>query len=221
MSDEPVGLTDETFDLMDWIESGTVGRRQVTIYNDVEAGKRLQDVHARLGELGATEGPEDGPLEDAGSPEVAALLAEADELLGRLEASKAVWTVRAVSTDDVEATFSADGGVPEPKKPVPPPAAAGKKAAEDFVDRVNEWNKAVEAADARRRLFLIARAVVEVETPRGTVAGASVEALEALSHRPHGRQWIDRLYAAVDAATDADVEVPRPTSPERSTTHQV
>ena len=38
------GITDESFDLLHWIESGTVARRQVTIYNDAALAERLEQV---------------------------------------------------------------------------------------------------------------------------------------------------------------------------------
>lgn len=225
---EPVGVSAETFDLMDWIESGTIGRRQVTIYNDVAAGDRLVEIDERLTELGygGDADPEaDGPLAGSSTPEVTALLAEAEQVRERLADSKSVWTVRALAEDEVEDTFDPDkGGVPEPKLPIPPPEKAGRKAQEDWVDRVNAHRKAVAAAEAERRLRMIAAAVIAVETSRGRVerdAGddpiMSVDQLRSLRSRPHGGQWIARLYEAVDAATEGDVEVPRPTSPGRST----
>lgn len=212
------GLTPETIDLMDWVESGTVARRQVTIHNNPALLEEYEALEAQLKEaekrVRAAGGDE--ALSDS-DPREAILDAMAD-LYDRWEASKAVWTVRALAPDDVQATFDPDTGVPEPRRPVPPLEKAGKKAHEDFVEAVGTYSKAKAKADGDRQLHLISAAVVSVETPRGTATAASVEVLEKMRARPHGQQWIDRLYAAVQAATEGDVEIPRPTSREGSTT---
>lgn len=212
--DEATGVTDETFDLLDWIESGTVARRQVTIYNDAALAERLRVLTERLAEaekkVEQTGG--DAPLDEV--DEVAELTAQIEALYPEWEASKAVWTVRALSQDDVMATFDA---VPEPKRPVPPLEKAGQKAQERFAEQVSAWRREVRDADRERRLHMVAIAVESVETARGTAEGVTVETLRKLRDRPHGEQWLTRLYEAVSEATEGDADVPRPTSPGRST----
>lgn len=212
---EHENITPEAFDLMDWIASGTVGRRQVTIYNDVAAGKRLVEIQARLNELAPVDDrDEDGdqPLSASAPPEVAELEAEAADLLDRLDASKAVWTVRAVSKDDVDATFDE---VPAPRRPVPSQETT-EKARKREEDAFNTWVRASNEANQERRLHLISRAVVSIETVRGAADGATVDQLRAMQSRPHGAQWVDQLHAAVEAATEVEPDVPRPTLPGRS-----
>lgn len=218
-------LTEDAFDLLEYITSGTVARRQVTIYNDPEAGEALAKILERLDELGWSEDPEpgddrpqDGPLSgDPAQDEIDELLAEAQELQARLEASKSVWTVRALSEEEVERAFDE---VPLPKTPRPPKDTAPKKEFDLFHDRAEKWGKDKTEADRERKLALISAAIVTVETPRGSVDSASRDVLRALRSKPQGQQWIDRLYKAVDDAQGSEVDVPRPTSHGRSTTTQ-
>lgn len=204
----------------DWLKTGTIGRRTVTIYADVEAGKRLAEIDQRLTELTAaaddTDAPVDAPLSASTAPEIAELEAEAEVLLDRLEDSKSVWTVRAVSQDEVEATYTAERGVVSPKMPVPPPQGAAQKVQERYAENFRAYAERNEQARKERRLHLLVIAVETIETARGTREGVTLEQLHALQARPHGQQWIDTLYQAVQAATEQDVEPPRPTSPGRS-----
>lgn len=215
------GINEAEFDLMDWIESGTVARRQVVIHNNPALADQFAELEAQLAaaEKNTKDAGADGPLSEADPREE--ILADMEALWEKWEASKAVWTVRAVSQDDVEASFDEErGGVHAPKAPMPPPEKAGERARERFMGAVHLFNVAKAKADRDRKLCIISTAVVSVETPRGIATSVSVEQLRALRDRPHGEQWIDKLYAGVNAATAGDVEIPRPTSPERSTSSQ-
>src|SRR5665647_2454592 len=98
--------------------------------------------------------------------------------------------------------------------------------------RAGQGRRTDAEADRERTLHIIAAAVTSVETALGTADSATVEQVRSLRDRPHGPQWVGltpsgrgqritgKLATAVMAATEADVEVPRPTSPERSTTTQ-
>jgi hypothetical protein len=213
----PDGVTPETFDLLDWIESGTVARRQVEIHNDPALVEEYQALEAELAEAEKAVGSsgQDGPLAADGPRE--AIVARMEALWERWEASKALWTVRALSKDDIDATFDA---VPVPKRPIPPLEKAGQKAQERFVEALNDYQHEAAKADEERKLHILAAAVVSVETSRGTAEGVTVDALKRLRSRPHGAHWIDRLYRAAEAATQGDQDIPRPTSPVRSTTTQ-
>lgn len=215
------------FDLVDWLNTGTIARQHVTIYADQIAGKRLAEIQDRLEQIDAATAPtSDEDLADADrtladdpavlelEAERAELLAEAEDLLPRLEASRAVWEVRALSQDEIE---DATKAVETPKPPIQPPATASERQQERFRDRVVAYAEASTRVTAERRLHMLATAVVSVTTPRGTVEGVTVDALRSLRARPYGQGWLDRLWAAVEAATEEEVEVPRPTSPGRST----
>lgn len=225
---EHENITADTFDLMDWITSGTVGRREVTIYNDVEAGQRIEAIDGELAALNYTDDEpehEDGPLSGRGgvSAEVQALLDEQARLLERLQASKAVWTVRALSGGEVEEAFDA---IPDPPKPVPPPTKSStppkvvEELNEKFTRAVEKWSRAAAEANRERRLHMISMAVVGVETPRGAIGSVTADQVRALRDRPHGVHWVDTLWAGISAASESDVAVPRPTLPGRSTITQ-
>jgi hypothetical protein len=227
----PVGVTAESFDLMDWIESGTVGRREVTIHNDPALYAEFQAIQAERDAVKAALDAAGGERTLDDVDPFADLDGRESDLADRWEASKAVWTVRALSSDEIEATFET---VPQPKIPVQPPikpSTPDKVAAamnEQWVEQVAAWQKAVKEADRERTLHIVAAAVVSVQTARGTVDRVSVDAIRALRDRPHGEQWVGvirsdgkrasgRLAEAVEAATEADVPIPRPTLPGPST----
>lgn len=223
MSEVHESLTEDSFDLMEYLTSGTIAKRQVTIYNDPEAGDLLVSTLERLAELGWSEDdeqggePVDGPLSDADDepdPEVAELLEVAQEAQERLEASKSVWTVRALSEEEAEATFEA---VPLPKMPMPPKDNSPEKDRLKFARQAQEYGSAKVESDRKRKLLQVAAAVVSVERGGRSVDSVSVEMLEALRTRPQGEQWIDKLAAALNEAQKSDPDVPRPTSLGRST----
>lgn len=222
----PAGLTEDAFDLLGWIESGTVARRQVVIHNNPRLAEEFAAIEARLAELGYTDDetgdgavgdePLGGSAEDA---EIEQLLAAREGVEARWEAARSTWTVRAVSQEEVEASFDE---VPPPKSPLRPKNldAAPDRIRAAFVEASASHHRANAKANEDRQIVLIATALVSIETARGTATSVSVDALRALRSKPHGKQWIDKLYAAVDAATSEDPEVPRPTSSGRSTSTQ-
>ena len=52
--DAPTGVTEDAFDFLEWLESGTIARRQVVIYNDHEAFEVFVKVDERLDRSKAT-----------------------------------------------------------------------------------------------------------------------------------------------------------------------
>ena len=217
-TDDTAGVTEDTFDLMDWIESGTVARRQVVIHNNPALADEFTALEDQLAEAEKTTKDASGDAPMSQDDPRDAIRAQMEALWERWEASKATWTVRALSQDDVEATYEPETGIPAPKAPIAPPEKAGDRARERFMEQVKAFTIAKTDADRDRRLYLIAAAVVSVETTRGVATSVTVPQLKALRARPHGQQWVDKIYAAVEAATQGDVEIPRPTSPGRSTT---
>lgn len=212
---EPIGVSADDFDLMDWFATGTIARRKVVIHNDPALVEQYQELEAQLAAAEKTYGA-DGAAErslDEADPRPR-LLEQMTALYERWEASKATWTVRALSQDDVEATFDA---VPVPKAPLPPLEKAGVKAQERFVEKVNEHAAAKAAAEGERQLHLIAASVESIETAAGAASGVTVDQLRSLRSRPHGAQWVRKLWQAVNAATEGDVDIPRPSSREGST----
>jgi hypothetical protein len=227
VSEHDETITPDDFDLMAWIVSGTVATRTVEIHNNPALAEEFDALEAEMkaAERDVAALGEDRPMSWTDPrPEIEDRMAE---LWERWEASKTTWTVRALSHDEIEATFDA---VPSPKQPVAPLPAAGKKAAEDHAEKMSKWARALHEADRERTLHIIAAAVTSVESVRGRADSVTVEALRALRDRPHGDAWVGhipstkgarmsgKLASAVMAATEGDVAVPRPTSPVRSTT---
>ena len=230
----------EDFDLMAWIASGTVATRTVDIFNrpDMIAEYEALEAEYTAAEKAAVQAGNDAPM-SAVDPRPG-VEARMEEWWERWDASKATWTVRALSHDEIEATFEAkDGGIASPPQPVAPLPQAGKKAQEDYSEKVTKWARAVHEADRERTLHLISAAITAVESTRGRLERdpghppiVTVEALRQLRDRPHGDTWVGmipsgkgqrvtgKLATAVMAATEGDVAVPRPTSPGRSTTTQ-
>ena len=220
-------ITVESFDLLDWINTGTVARRQVPLYIDHDAYAEVKRLCEELEELGwtaeqaaedARRAPQDGPLSGSvdayRTEQMRALEAELESWSARLDASRMLWTVRAVSEDEVRASFDA---IPVPKAPLPPKDGAAQAIQERWMERVSEFNRAKAAAEEERKLHLIAAAVTCVETVKGARDVVTIDELRALRSRPHGGQWIERLYKAIGEATDENAEPPVPTSPARST----
>ena len=230
MSETPIGLPEDPadFDLMEWITSGTVARREVPVYNRPDLLAEYQAITARMEaagwtltddgwtseptEPGATQ--KDGPLSDGLGGEVAADLARWPHLEDELLAARAVWSVRALGKDDTEWIEAQD---PAPTPPIPVPPAAPDAVRVKWEQRVARFNKAQAEHLRRSQLLAVVRGVESITTTKGTVYGVSLDALTRLDHTPHGTQIIDLLYRAIDQATGADVEIPRPTSPGRST----
>lgn len=218
----PVGLPESPadFDILDWINTGTVARRTVVVYNKPDLISELARVDAELDEAGWTDEtgvkPKDGPLSDAPVPvDVDALLARRTEIEDALVASRSEWTVRALGTDEVDSTYTS---LPEPVAPPQVPGSAPQVQRDAWSHRLQTYQMKKAQADADRKLMHLAIAVESIETPRGVAHGITVEQLKALRARPHGKTTIDLLYKALNEATGADVEIPRPTSPRPHTT---
>lgn len=222
------GITLDDFDFDTWLEAGTVATRTVEIHNDPALLGEYEALEAELEQAEKDWARSGGDQTlDAIDPRPA-IVARLEALWERWEAAKATWTVRALSGDEVDDSFEPDkGGIPVPPQPVPPLDKAGQKAREDYARKFTRWAKDNEQAKRERRLVLISWAVTRIEA-RGRVskrtAGAppivTVEQLRAMRARPHGEQWIIRLHKGIEDAMESDRDVPRPTSPVRSTSDE-
>lgn len=205
------------FDVLAWMATGSVVRRTVEIVADQAAMDRAIEIDTRLRALGvdekATEG--DGPLdaESEHAEEIDALLAEAEALADQIEASKSVWTVRAIGDVEVEAAAKA---VPPPRLPVGAPQGASEQQQQKANDRMQTYLREARDKDRERKLHHVAAGVVSVARGEHVTAGPSVEGLRQMRDgSPYGAHWIERLWVAIQAAAEENVEVPRPTSPRR------
>ncbi|ROR95981.1 hypothetical protein EDD28_0551 [Salana multivorans] len=210
------------FDLISYINSGTVARREVVIYADEQAAGELIDALAALRALGWSDDeeprpstPKDGPLDEPSEPAgVGLLLDRARAAQERLDASRSVWTVQALSSETADDIMAEH---PLPKMPTPAKDSASERERERYQERYLAYRESVDRTQREQRYALLSRAVVSVETPHGTAEGASVEQLHAIDARPGGQKWIDRLWSALDEAQTQDPDVPRPTWLGRST----
>lgn len=231
MSDETVGLPEDPadFNLMEWITSGTVARREVPVYNRpdllaeyAQIEERLKDAGWTLTDAGWTDRPgkpdasaKDGPLSESDDdPQVATDLERWPALEDELLAARAVWSVRALGKDDMEWVESQ---LEELVPPIPLPPSASDGARTKYEARVNRYNRRRNEQIRERAILIVSRGVESIATPTTTATGVSVASLTALDHTPHGTKIIDLIYTAIEQATGADVEIPRPTSPGSST----
>lgn len=224
----PENLTEDAFDLLDYINSGTVAKRQVVLYSDDDAGRELGAALEALKALGVDPDdpygervndrtPKDGPLDEDADADVDELVAAAEAARDRLEASKSTWTVRAISQDEIREAMKS---VQKPKAPTPPKEGAPERLREQYLVRLQEYREGLDQAQADEQLAMTAVAVVGVETQRGSTDSASVDQLRALRTRAGGILWLNKLWAAVEDAQKSDPAVPAFTSHGRSTNSQ-
>jgi len=200
----------ESFDLLAWIDTGTIATREVTLFIDHEAAVEYADIQKQLAVLQAEADAvlaEDGPMTytPPHADEIADLEAQAEVLQGRLDAAKAVWTVRAISHDELKQVFNS---IKYPKAPVPPKDGAAKPLVEAFYDKSEAYGLAKMEVDEARKVALVATAVTSVVTGVGVRDSVTAEELQLLKKRPHGQQWLDMLWAAVESASDSKVTPP-------------
>lgn len=213
--DDTTGLpAPEDFDLIGWLESGTVATRTVPIYNNPALIDELESLDKAIAAAEADKPaaePVDAPMsDDVDVVDLPALIARRDEVEELLLESRSVWTVRALSADEVDGSFKT---VPEPHAPASPKESAPQQARDKYTERLYAYAQRKARADADRRLVQVAAAVVRIETSTGSRSSVSVEALGALRAHPHGQKILETIYAAVAAATGAKIEISRPTSP--------
>ena len=198
----------EPFSLDSWLESGTTATEQVTLYADRALAGEFTALERRLAALEQATGGGDDPLDGAGEAE--SIHAQMEDLYRRWEASKAVWTVRALADEEVEAIWASH---PVPKAPAAPPDDAPAEAKRAHQGALDLHLRTVKHLVTERNLAYIAAAVTRVETSGGAVDAVTVDQLRKMRSRPHGAQDVTRLLEAVNRVTQGDVEVPRPTLP--------
>lgn len=192
--------------LDDWIDTGTVARGTVVIYNDRELAAEYEALEAKL--KTAQDDATERSLDD--EDESAEILARMEELYARWEASKAVWILRALSRD--EASDIVDR-IPVPDGPGKLADGATEAQRSAHGAALKAWLRQSQRAQDERNLEFVAAALVSVETAKGTVRHVSVDTLRRMRSRPHGAHDLERLVSAVNEATQGEVEISRPTLP--------
>lgn len=212
-------MSDNDFDILDWIETGTVGRREVTIYNDPALAAEMDRLQAEYEKAKRFASEDEASMADVSR--LAELEAEMEAVLARWEASKAVWTVQALALDVVRDLLEE---FPDPKPPVKPrepkespnPAKTAERRKEyeaevaEYEKLQKPWLAELDKVRLERELRLISAAVVDVTTPKGSTSHVPVEVLRAMRAKPHGEARIKALSAAVNELTTGEVEIPAP-----------
>jgi hypothetical protein len=203
--------TTDDFDILDWIETGTVAERSVIIYNDPALVGQFERLERDL--KAAERAKESGTGEESVGDEdpVAAVLRQMKALAEQWEASKATWWVRGLAPEDIDAVVAQFPDPPAPEIPAGVPLA---KRAELMRPYLVEQKRIAD----ERNLHHVAKAVIRVETARGTAHGISVDALRKMRARPHGPSRLSQLIEAVNEATNGDVEIAVPNSRSSSET---
>ncbi len=218
MSDIPttpdVVLAEEDFDLDEWLSTGTLARRAVPIYNDPALVAEFDMLQQRLTDAASRVVVGDASMGD--SAEVNELYEQMQALHARWEASKATWTVRALTEDEVDEITAAHPDPDVPNILGGDKPAVGTPEHDARLAAGQEYLAAREKVVTARNLAMIARAVVEIRTSKGVRRSVTIEQLRRLRARPHGKSQTQRLLDAVASATTGDVDIPRPTLPGRS-----
>lgn len=201
------------FDILEWIESGTVAQRSVVIYNDPAVAAEFETLQRRLDVAEKVKASGESSMGDR--DEVAEILGQMDALYARWQASKATWVVQALSDERIRELIEEH---PVPSRPEPIAEDADDDAKQGHAAAIKSWAEAFQVAQDERNLAFISAAIVRVETPKGNATSVSVEALRKMRKAPHGKARTEQLLAAVNAATQGDVEIPAPKSHEPSRT---
>lgn len=230
----------QDFDVLDWITSGTVARRTITIYNDPALADEMERLETEYGKALLEEDTTAGERTISERPASEVILEQMQAVYDRWQASKAEWTVEALSSDAINEVTDLVPNAPRPVEPVAPnppkdesrsgnpeKRALYKQAMEHYQADLaafevahqewsegpyQEWLREQSEVSDERNLHLIAAAVISVVTPKGTASEVSVDALRAWKTRPHGKSHLSRLITAVNEITLNEVQVPSPKS---------
>ena len=214
--------------LTEWLAGATVAEAAVEIYRDAALLGRIEEWQARYDRAGATLAvAEQGVGDD--DPR-AALEAEGQALLDELEASKSVWYVRALSSDDEAAINEAH---PLPERPAtfdekPPfmqnrPTDAQAKAflkayeawqvrreqfAKEHEAEAEAYVKTATAALVARGAEKVVRCLSRIEVGGGVIAESiTLEQAQGLA-AAIGEVQVGKILEAIGRATTAEPDLP-------------
>lgn len=209
----------DTFDLIDWINRGTVGERDVVIYNDPSLVAEYERLEARHAEL-LRDADDDPEATLADEHPAAAIEREMVELYERFEASKMTWTIRALTDAEVRAIHERlplPDGPREPREPKGSPKASQawaeyRRALAAYKADLERHLERVAEVQDDRNLHTIAAATMRVTTTAGTVDGVTYEQVRALREGPYGKVRVERLINAISDLTTKEAVIPAPKS---------
>lgn len=223
-------MTDVTYDspettpdpFLTWLSTGTTRRETVVLFSDQAGIAELQklwaeqaDIEKRLDAMDDGAGPRQVAIGER-SPrrtleaELAALEERIEEVEERVDASRSVWTIRPLRSEEID---EIDDALPKPIMPRPTQEQqSNDKAKKRFESLFTAWTKAASAVDVERILTKLAKAVVSVETPNGKLDGITVAHLQAMEQAEYGNQRITMLEQALTRASTLEKELSRPFS---------
>lgn len=200
----------------EWLESGTIKRREVPLYADAAIMDEMVALDARIQQVEAQEkrDRENGDRTFADKSMLEELQAEAEALWERYEASKSVWHVRATTPAERDEAFEM---FPEEDAPVLPRGSVSEAAKRAWEKARDEWKVRALKSNNERKLLLLSKAVEKVEIGGNTITSVSVDDLRAMRGGAYGTERIDMLWRAVDEASKQG-EAPVPFSHRASET---
>jgi len=193
-----------------WMQSGTVRRIDVPMYGDMPLVAEIQAIEADIEE--AKKGASKVQTINKVDP-TRELEATLDAMYERLNESRSVWTVRALTTAEAREITEK---FPNPISPKSIDAKATDAEAETYATRFQKFRHDYEIVDTERNLRFVHHGVVKIVTDGGEQAGISLDDLRAMFEAAYGRQRITVLLKAVNDATTGDVAIERPTLPGES-----
>lgn len=217
-------FTGDQFD--EWLAGASLAQGSVEILQNPALLGRWEDLQRRWQRAQQIAQGEGGITDD--NP-VAALEAEAEQLLADMEASRTIWYVRELTSDDLTAILAAhplqdepryDGRIPSVQ---PNPTETQAKAflgmynayradverwQDEHAEEIETFRRHVLDVNLARGAEKVARATVRIEQDGRTVAEhVSVDQVRILAARI-GDPQVNRIIAAIDQLSESAPEVP-------------
>lgn len=213
--------------LTDWLSGATVAEMSVDVYQRPDLLGKINEWERRLERATAAGDAE----RSAGEPDpIAALEAEGEALLAELEASKSVWYMRALSSDDEDAINEAHP-LPEPParfaekppvltaRPTEVQSQAFLKAHEAYEQRktlhdeerrpdAEKYVKQLTVTLKARGVEKIVRSLARIEAGGSVIATAITAEQAATLPAKIGEQQTGKILEAIADATQIEPELP-------------
>lgn len=188
----------------DWLATGTTAQVEVETYSDQAALSRYTAAAALVRDYqtmakAKKEGAESSITD--GDDELQALIADAESAWEDVEASRAVWTVRALSVDEVDEIHATH---PAEKMPDQPGKNSPAGARTIYEQKMKSWAADAAALQLAANAEMVAKAFISMTTAAGTVTSITGGQLLRFRSEPGHLSDFGRLVNAVAEATRDD-----------------
>lgn len=201
-----------------WLSTATTRTEEVVLFADQEAVEQLAGLYAEADELNAEVEKSKKPAASqraVGEKSPAAALdarveelqSKIDELEQQADASKSVWTLRALTRKELS---ELNAQFQEPPVPQLPPKAAPAKVKEKWERDRDAWKAEALAIGEEHTLAEISLAIVKVVSAGGETDTVPVEDLRAILDAEYGDYRINMLQDAVKRASSNEKGMSRP-----------